>query len=297
MQCSKCRDDSIILQPYSGQYLCRDHFVESIEKRVKRVIRCNQWVRPGDHIAVALSGDRCSSALLFFLKNLTRNRHNIKVSAIFLDTGSAMNPAMSHAEKAARDLETEFHFGSLERELATGPYDHPHGRGRTDPCCICRPLRHALLRKIAGRIGATTLAIGYTLEDAAVAVLEAFVQGLPGSCNPMAAPGASDEIPCISPFSAIPVGEVERYADLYGLGSADPGSQHPDRTLHEELRFTMDAYTDNHPSAGYAVAHLGNALGDYNTQHSHPIQYCFRPGESWGERCQDCSILKWSALL
>jgi tRNA(Ile)-lysidine synthase TilS/MesJ len=297
MQCSKCGNDSIIRQPYSGQYLCRDHFVESIEKRAKRVIRRNQWVRPGDHVAVAFSGDRCSSALLFFLKNLTRKRHNIRVSAIFLDTGSAIHPPASHAERVASDLETEFHYSLLEWELGGGPHDLPHGSGETKPCCLCRPLRHALFRKIAGRIGATTLATGYTLEDAAVAVLEAYILGLPGCCTAMATQGAAGEIPYISPFSAIPAGEVERYADLLGLGYADLRSPHPDTTLRAELRVMLDGYTDHHPAAGYAVANLGGALCDTDTQLSVSLPHCFRPGELWQESCPDCSILKGGGVL
>ncbi len=296
MQCSKCRNDSIIHQPYSGQYLCPDHFIESIEKRAKWVIRRNQWVRPGDHIVVALSGDRCSSALLFFLKNLTQNRHNIKVSAVFLDTGSAIHPA-SHAEQAASDLETEFHHSFLERELGMGPHDLPHGSGEREPCCMCRLLRHALLRKIAGKMGVTTLATGYTLEDAAVAILEAFVQGLPGCYTALASHGAAGEVPCISPFSTIPAGEVELYADLLGLGYPDPGSPHPDTTLRAELRTMLDEYTDNHPAAGYAVANLGGALSETDTHPSESIPYCFSLSESLQESCPGCSILKGGPAL
>ncbi len=297
MQCSKCRNDSISYQPYSGQYLCRDHFVESIETRTKRMIRHHQWVRPGDHIAVALSGDRCSSALLFFLKKLTRNRHNIKVSAIFLDTASATNPARSHAEQAAGDLETEFHYSVLERELGMGPHDLRHWREGAKTCYRCSLLRNALIRKIAGRIGATRLAMGYTLEDAAVAVLEAFVQGLPGCCTAATNPETSGGIPCISPFSAVPAGEVECYAGLLGLGHTDMRCPNPSTTLRVELRAMMDTYIIHHPAAGYAVANLGEALSDSDTLPSESFPYCFHPNELWRESCRDCSILKRGVVL
>jgi hypothetical protein len=82
MQCSKCKNESIVYQPYSGQYLCRDHFINDLEAKVKRAIRVHQWMRPGDHIGVPLVGDSAGKALLFFLDKLTGNRRDIRVSAI-----------------------------------------------------------------------------------------------------------------------------------------------------------------------------------------------------------------------
>ena len=82
MQCDRCRSDPVIFQPYSGRNLCRNHFIADFEARAKRAIRKHQWVRPGDHIAVPHTGDRCSSALLFFLQELAGRRRDVRISAI-----------------------------------------------------------------------------------------------------------------------------------------------------------------------------------------------------------------------
>jgi len=82
MQCSKCKEGGIIFQPYSGQYLCRNHFISDLEAKAKRAIRVNLWMRPGDHIAVAHAGDYASEALLFFFKKLLANRRDVKISAV-----------------------------------------------------------------------------------------------------------------------------------------------------------------------------------------------------------------------
>jgi tRNA(Ile)-lysidine synthase TilS/MesJ len=82
MQCNRCRSDPVIFQPYSGRDLCRDHFIADFEARAKRAIRKHQWMRPGDHIAIPLSGDRASSALLFFLQALAGKRRDVHISAI-----------------------------------------------------------------------------------------------------------------------------------------------------------------------------------------------------------------------
>ena len=90
MQCSKCRKEAIHYQPYSGQYLCVEHLVADIETKAKRTIRQQNGMRPGDHIAVILTGDPAEKALLFFLRKLTGKRRDIRVSGI--QEGGDMNP-------------------------------------------------------------------------------------------------------------------------------------------------------------------------------------------------------------
>ncbi len=82
MQCSKCGRTAVVFQTYSGQHLCLHHFTADVEAKAKHEIRRNHSLKSGDHIAVGLSGDASSSALLYFLKKLTSNRRDIRISAI-----------------------------------------------------------------------------------------------------------------------------------------------------------------------------------------------------------------------
>jgi hypothetical protein len=107
MQCSKCRNESIVYQPYSGQHLCRDHFINDLEAKVKRAIRVHRWIRPGDNIGVPSDGDSAGKALLFFLEKLTGNRRDIKISAI---------PA---CEGIAEYLERARNYGITKIAIAT----------------------------------------------------------------------------------------------------------------------------------------------------------------------------------
>ncbi|NMB79249.1 MAG: hypothetical protein GYA23_09185 [Methanomicrobiales archaeon] len=97
MQCSKCRNEAVIFQRYSGQHLCSAHFVLDFEARAKRVIRQNQWMRPGDRIAVLQDGSAGSAALLWLFLALTHQRKDLEVSA-FHCSGTAAD-----ARIAARD--------------------------------------------------------------------------------------------------------------------------------------------------------------------------------------------------
>ena len=88
MQCSTCKREAIIFQPYSGRHLCRDHLILDLEAKAKRTIRVHHWLHPGDHLGVALTGDSAGNALLFFLRKLTGNRKDIRVSAITPEEGT-----------------------------------------------------------------------------------------------------------------------------------------------------------------------------------------------------------------
>jgi tRNA(Ile)-lysidine synthase TilS/MesJ len=104
MQCNMCRSDPVIFQPYSGRNLCRDQFIADFETRAKRAIRHHQWMRPGDHIAIPLSGDCEDSALLFFLRELTCRRRDVQISVITGNRETMCGPDGSSYEEAAERI-------------------------------------------------------------------------------------------------------------------------------------------------------------------------------------------------
>ena len=61
-----------------------------------------------------LSGDSCSSALLYFLKKLTSNRRDIRISAITIDEGIAGYRSPENALRIAELLDTECIMGSFQ---------------------------------------------------------------------------------------------------------------------------------------------------------------------------------------
>lgn len=56
MKCSKCGKEAVTFIRYNGTYLCREHFIEYVERRVRKDVR-KQGIRKGV-VAVALSGER-----------------------------------------------------------------------------------------------------------------------------------------------------------------------------------------------------------------------------------------------
>ena len=133
MQCSKCRNESIVYQPYSGQYLCRDHFIDDLEAKAKRTIRVQHGMQPGDIIGVPQTVDIMGRALLFFLQKLTGNRRDIRVVVIPASTAGAgyREMAGSHGitkiaiattlEDVAASALSDILQGNVERYFSPGP--------------------------------------------------------------------------------------------------------------------------------------------------------------------------------
>ena len=59
MKCSKCGNPKVIYKrEQSGQLLCKDCFIESIEKKAIKTIKKEKLLDKGDKVLVALSGQR-----------------------------------------------------------------------------------------------------------------------------------------------------------------------------------------------------------------------------------------------
>ena len=227
MQCDKCRNEAVFFQSYSGRHLCSRHLVLDIEARAKHSIRSHRWMSPGDHIAVVVSGDRKSAALLCFLEKLTAGRHDIRLSALPVSTGTD-------------DLATAIRVAESLRV----------------PCIeIPRPDRTGDPESNS----VTKLALAFTLDDIAREVLVQFVSGdAERLIHPPSA--GSSRGPVICPFIAVPSDEVDSYWDHEGTGI----DLLPCTPARDPLFFDAEAlfrdYNRRHPATGHALLNLAEEL-------------------------------------
>ena len=84
MQCSKSGNSQVIIKKQqSGQYLCKDCFIESIEKKVIKTVKKEKLLDKGDKVLVALSGGKDSVTTLEIL-NSFRKMNVIDICAVLL---------------------------------------------------------------------------------------------------------------------------------------------------------------------------------------------------------------------
>ena len=105
MKCSKCGNPKVIIKrEQSGQLLCKDCFIESIEKKVIKTVRKEKLLDKGDKVLVALSGGKDSVTTLEIL-NSFREMNVIDICAVTVDEGidnyrqDGVDIAVRHAKR------------------------------------------------------------------------------------------------------------------------------------------------------------------------------------------------------
>ncbi len=286
MQCTKCRRDAVIYQRYSGLHLCEHHFILDFEAKAKRAIRKHRWIEPGDTVAVALSGDRESSAALFFLHRLFHKRRDIRLMAITVDEGIAGYRDAAQAAAIARNLGVPSLTTSFAAEYGITLDEIARRKGPALACSSCRVLRGALLNRSARENGITKLAFGFTLDDEAASVLTNVFRGdAEWFCAP------ARPVPWIKPFMDIPEREVALYATLHVEGFAFAGCPHAGSALSEDVQSLLDEYASRHPATKNALVNLGEELRGALAAKPGSIRICERCGEPSEEICRCCRIL------
>ena len=281
MQCSKCQRDAIVFQSYSGLHLCGQHLIADVEAKAKKRIRTQGLLKTGDHISVVLSGDTNSSALLYFLKQLTAERRDIRISAISINKGMGDHNDRSHAKRIAELLDTECFTGSSQGEQVAVTDDIAQKTKGFSGSPYCYQHRFLLQEKVAYQHGITKIALAKSLDDAAGAVLESVLRGdverLDGKSGPKT-------IPRICPFISITAAEIFLYAALCGFGEGETLSPEQGNGLHKDTIAMLDNFTSNHPATKYALLNLGENLANSPGRITGLIQAC----EWYGRYSQEC---------
>ena len=290
MQCNKCRRNAVFFQEYSGLHLCERHFEADVEAKAKHEIRRSRWMISGDHIAVALSGDQNSSALLFFLKKITANRRDIRISAISLDEGISGYRDPVYAKRIAQLLDTECFMGSFQEDFGIIVDEIAHTKGISLACTYCRVLRNFLLNRIAREHGITKIAMGYTLDDGAIMVLKNILQGSPGI---LVSSGRNirEKIPRIQPFLSVPCNEVALYAALHVKGYDHSRCPYNSTPFEKDVKEMLNEVNIRHPATKYALRSLKKNLACAWVSMADLVSSCEQCGEPTDGICQRCRII------
>lgn len=233
MQCDKCRNTAVFFQSSSGRHLCGRHLSADIEARAKRAIRSHRWLETGDHIAVILTGDKKSAALVVFLKRLIADRHDIRLSAVPPGDTGGCSDARSAALRIAESLRVPC-------------IRVPRTRSRSEP-----------------EDSVTKLALAFTLDDISREVLVRFLSGDAENLvhPPLAGTG---RISVICPFIGVPSEELDIYWDHEGTYSGLLPCLPVQDSLSRDVETLMNDYYHQHPATRFALLNLAEKLSGGN---------------------------------
>jgi uncharacterized protein (TIGR00269 family) len=300
MKCGLCGRNGFFYLRYSGHHLCKKHFIQMFEKRVKKGIRQNRLIDSEDHVLVGLSGGKDSMSALKILNDITCKIPSARLSALTVDEGIG-GRNLEKARQYCESIGVEHHTVCF-RDYYGFDIDGVLGKRKADgvlACSICGVLKRNLMNEWAGRHGATKVATGHNLDDEIQSAFMNIMRGdLPrlGRLGALVGSGAHEGfVPRIKILRECPEDEVRQYARALGLPHTNKCCPYAKTSLRTTVKEMLDGLEGSHPGSKYQMLrsvdslcaimrerHVGQAPG-----------VCGRCGAPTANRvCKACLILE-----
>ncbi|MBE6503450.1 MAG: TIGR00269 family protein [Methanobrevibacter sp.] len=301
MQCTKCGNPKVIIKKeQSGQMLCKDCFIDSIEKKVIKTVKKEKLLDKGDKVLVALSGGKDSVTVLEIL-NSFRKRNIIDICAVTVDEGidnyrqDGVDIAIRHAER----LGIEHKVVSLKDTYGITLDEIMQKENHKGSCTYCGVFRRTIINKAAREMGATKIATGHNLDDEVQAILMNYLEG---NTNNLGKLGAKTESKAeeftvkIKPLREIPEREIGLYVVAKELEVHFDSCPYAMQSFRGEVSQAINDLAENHPTIKYSTLRGYDKIkplfkGEFKPNYSQGR--CKRCGEpSSNELCKACSFLE-----
>lgn len=301
VSCSKCSGNAVVYIPYGNESLCRKHFVDSFEKRVRRTVREFSMVEKGDRIGVAVSGGKDSISMLYMLEDVCRSMR-VELVALSVDEGirGYRESTIKVAKENCRKLGVEHRVLSFKREIGITVDEIARKKERMGTCSYCGVFRRWILNKAAREIGLSKLAVGHNLDDAAQTVLMNFLRNEPFRLARFGPAGGIIEseffVDRIRPLIRIPEREVAVYSIIKGMNIRFGRCPYAQEAFRNEVRGFLNEVEDKFPGTKFRVFNsfmsISGILGEKFDTGEKPMK-CKECGElSSKEICMRCQMLE-----
>ncbi len=295
MQCSKCSRKAVTYIRYNGQYLCKQHFMEFVERRIKKEIR--KQGLPKGTIAVALSGGKDSSIAAYMLNEILKEHRERKLVAITIDEGikGYRDKTIEIAKKFCEEHEIEHHIFSFKDFIGFTMDEISKKRGNIAECTYCGVFRRYVLNKVARKMNVKAIVLGHNLDDVAQTILMNFIRNDLRRLARMAPhrhiqPGL---IPRLLPLIEIPEKETTLYALLKGFEIYEGACPYSVRAMRGEYRNILFMLEEKHPGTRHAILKSYRGIEDCLAKKFPPakLQPCKICGEPSSQPvCMACQL-------
>jgi len=257
MACDRCASPAVEWIRYSGEHLCRNHFLGFVERRAKRDLRSQVYLRGRERIAIGMSGGKDSSTTAALLVEFLRSRRDIELIGITIDEGIASyRPAgIDFAKRLCARLGIEHRVLRYE-ETSGHTMDAVVARDpEAIPCSYCGPFRRQALNRAAVEVAADYVATGLNLDDTAQSILMNVARG---DIEKLARLGPHESrqpglVPRIQPLRMIPEKEVYLYALLRGIEFHDATCPYAERAQRGRFREILHRLEEDSPGTRHAI--------------------------------------------
>jgi len=300
MRCLHCGRNAVYELRYSGHSVCKRHFIELFERRVKKTIRQNRLLAKDEKVLVALSGGKDSMTVLKILRDILRKTPHARVIAVTVDEGIGRKD-MGNARRYCDSIGVEHHTITFKERynLEIDGIIHKVKADGVMACSVCGVLKRRLINDFAKRVGATKVATGHNLDDE---IQTAFMNIVRGDLERMARLGSEvgvarhrSFVPRIKILRECPEDEVEVYAKLMKLPHTTKQCPYSRTSYRTTARKLLNAMEKKHPGSKYQMLRsidqfaqiMRQRLGN---QEPDECTVCGEPAS--GKVCKTCILLE-----
>ncbi len=290
MRCSKCNKNAVTFIRYSGMHLCKSHFNEFFEKRVKKTLR-TQDVK--GKIAVGVSGGKDSAVALYILKKIFGKRKDITIEAVTVDEGikGYRDKSIRIVKKNCAKWDIPLHVASFKSQIGYSMDEI----SQKFMCSYCGVFRRYLLNIKAKEIKADRIATGHNLDDTAQSILMNITKA---DVEKLARLGPHVKIqeglvPRIEPLRIIPEKENYLYALLNNVdfySGECPYAFTAQRNMYRDILYRLE---NNSPGTRHAILKSYDSISDLLRKKFPPVKLkkCEICGEPTSQRiCKVCEM-------
>ena len=314
MECTKCDREAVMHAAYSGVHLCSEHFLASVERRVKRRVRedglLSDEATPDEPETwvIGLSGGKDSVVLTRILHETFADDPRVKLVGLTIHEGIAgyrdrsLDACVELSEELGIRHEVVTYEGEFGIRMDDVVEDDPEEMAA---CAYCGVFRRDVLSRYADELGADKLLTGHNLDDEAQSALMNFLEGdlAQMAKHFEASLGGFEErtdqsafVPRAKPLRDVPEKEVALYAHLAELPVHMAECPHSSEAYRGEIQRLLYGLEENHPGtrhsimAGYEEL-AGLLAGEYGEERTDLVD-CERCGSTTtGAVCRKCSLL------
>jgi len=213
MKCKFCKKDVYIKLHHPKMNLCKEHFIEYFERKVKKTIEKYKLLKKDEKILVALSGGKDSAVVSYVLKKFN---YPIQCLHINLGIGEYSDRCEEYARKQCKMIDVPLHVVKIRELVGAGVGEVKISR---PTCSYCGTTKRYITNKFAYDNNFDVVVTGHNLDDEASFILSNVLywntQYL-AKQGPFL-PGEGKFVKRVKPLYETPEREIEAYASAVGI--------------------------------------------------------------------------------
>ena len=295
--CSRCKKPAVTFIRYNGTHLCKDHFIDYFNRRVKKDIKKQGKTEDNSKIGIAVSGGKDSTVALNIAHDIFSKRPNICLYCITVDEGikGYRDESIKYASKNCKKLGIEHYIVSFNDIIGCTMDEISIKKDELGACSYCGVFRRLCLNTKSKELGINKLITGHNLDDMAQSILMNFVNG---DMQKLARLGPHIKVqpglvPRLLPLRTIPEKEVALYAILKNIEHHDGECPYAVEAFRGEFRDIIDNLEYKNPGTRHSILNSYEGIKDLLLSKYPPadLKKCSNCGEPTSqELCKACLL-------